>query len=179
MVLILSLQDYKSLQDIIAILGMDELSEEDKLIVSRARKIQRFLSQPFQVAEVFTGHMGKLVPLKETIAGFQSILNGTYQFGVLQLCSYLSISCTYKAVLIVCNYGNFLQVSTIPSQSRPSTWWAQSRRWSRRLRNWLKSTHKLIQCFTVVQGREKLWSCGRRTCFVKHSHTKIVLVSSS
>lgn len=55
---------------------MDELSEEDKLTVSRARKIQRFLSQPFQVAEVFTGHMGKLVPLKETIKGFKSILNG-------------------------------------------------------------------------------------------------------
>lgn len=63
------LQDYKSLQDIIAILGMDELSEEDKLTVSRARKIQRFLSQPFQVAEVFTGHAGKLVPLEETIKG--------------------------------------------------------------------------------------------------------------
>ncbi|XP_039350813.1 ATP synthase subunit beta, mitochondrial-like isoform X2 [Mauremys reevesii] len=72
------LQDYKSLQDIIAILGMDELSEEDKLIVSRARKIQRFLSQPFQVAEVFTGHAGKLVPLKETIKGFKSILSGEY-----------------------------------------------------------------------------------------------------
>ena len=104
------LQDYKSLQDIIAILGMDELSEEDKLTVSRARKIQRlgkrstvvvckfhgyyfcqfsdltheffairrFLSQPFQVAEVFTGHLGKLVPLKDTIAGFNSILNGEY-----------------------------------------------------------------------------------------------------
>ncbi|XP_061827652.1 ATP synthase subunit beta, mitochondrial-like isoform X1 [Nerophis lumbriciformis] len=72
------LQDYKSLQDIIAILGMDELSEEDKLTVARARKIQRFLSQPFQVAEVFTGHMGKLVPLKETIKGFQSILGGEY-----------------------------------------------------------------------------------------------------
>lgn len=69
-------QDYKSLQDIIAILGMDELSEEDKLTVSRARKIQRFLSQPFQVAEVFTGHLGKLVPLKETIKGFKSILGG-------------------------------------------------------------------------------------------------------
>ncbi len=64
------------MQDIIAILGMDELSEEDKLTVARARKIQRFLSQPFQVAEVFTGHMGKLVPLKETIKGFQSILGG-------------------------------------------------------------------------------------------------------
>lgn len=69
-------QDYKSLQDIIAILGMDELSEEDKLTVARARKIQRFLSQPFQVAEVFTGHAGKLVPLKETIKGFQQILTG-------------------------------------------------------------------------------------------------------
>ena len=61
------LQDYKSLQDIIAILGMDELSEDDKLTVARARKIQRFLSQPFQVAEVFTGHAGKLVPIAETI----------------------------------------------------------------------------------------------------------------
>ncbi|KAG5885841.1 hypothetical protein JTB14_032036 [Gonioctena quinquepunctata] len=72
------LQDYKSLQDIIAILGMDELSEDDKLTVSRARKIQRFLSQPFQVAEVFTGHAGKLVPLEETIKGFQKILAGDY-----------------------------------------------------------------------------------------------------
>lgn len=72
------LQDYKSLQDIIAILGMDELSEEDKLTVSRARKIQRFLSQPFQVAEVFTGHPGKLVPLEETIRGFKKILAGEY-----------------------------------------------------------------------------------------------------
>jgi len=70
------LQDHKSLQDIIAILGMDDLSEEDKLTVARARKISRFLSQPFQVAEVFTGSEGKLVPLKETIKGFQAILNG-------------------------------------------------------------------------------------------------------
>lgn len=70
------LQDYKSLQDIIAILGMDELSEEDKLTVSRARKIQRFLSQPFQVAEVFTGHEGKFVTLEETIRGFEMILKG-------------------------------------------------------------------------------------------------------
>lgn len=70
------LQDYKSLQDIIAILGMDELSEEDKLTVARARKIQRFLSQPFQVAEVFTGHPGKLVKLEETIKGFRKILQG-------------------------------------------------------------------------------------------------------
>merc|ERR1712139_185880 len=72
------LQDYKSLQDIIAILGMDELSEEDKLTVARARNIQRFLSQPFHVAEVFTGHPGKLVPIDQTIAGFQDILAGKY-----------------------------------------------------------------------------------------------------
>ncbi|TKR78234.1 hypothetical protein L596_019073 [Steinernema carpocapsae] len=70
------LQDYKSLQDIIAILGMDELSEDDKLVVSRARKIQRFLSQPFQVAEVFTGHQGKFVSLEQTIDGFEKILKG-------------------------------------------------------------------------------------------------------
>ncbi len=72
------LQQYKSLQDIIAILGMDELSEEDKLTVARARKIQRFLSQPFFVAEVFTGSPGKLVGLEETIKGFAGIINGEY-----------------------------------------------------------------------------------------------------
>ncbi len=72
------LQQYKSLQDIIAILGMDELSEEDKLIVARARKIQRFLSQPFFVAEVFTGSPGKLVGLEDTIKGFAGIINGDY-----------------------------------------------------------------------------------------------------
>ena len=72
------LQTYKSLQDIIAILGMDELSEDDKLIVARARKIQRFLSQPFHVAEVFTGSPGKLVSLKDTIAGFKGIVSGQY-----------------------------------------------------------------------------------------------------
>jgi F-type H+-transporting ATPase subunit beta len=72
------LQTYKSLQDIIAILGMDELSEEDKLVVSRARKIQRFLSQPFHVAEVFTGSPGKLVPLAETIQGFKGLVEGKY-----------------------------------------------------------------------------------------------------
>merc|ERR1711973_328537 len=72
------LQDYKSLQDIIAILGMEELSEEDKTTVARARKIQRFLSQPFQVAEVFTGHPGKFVSLPETISGFKDILAGQY-----------------------------------------------------------------------------------------------------
>ena len=72
------LQTYKSLQDIIAILGMDELSEEDKLIVSRARKIQRFLSQPFHVAEVFTGVSGKFVDLADTIAGFKGLVEGKY-----------------------------------------------------------------------------------------------------
>jgi len=72
------LQDYKSLQDIIAILGMDELSEEDKIKVARARKVERFLSQPFQVAEVFTNNPGKLVPIAETISGFSDILQGKY-----------------------------------------------------------------------------------------------------
>jgi len=70
------LQAYKSLQDIIAILGLDELSEEDKLIVARARKIQRFLSQPFQVAEIFTGYAGKFVSLPDTISGFEQICEG-------------------------------------------------------------------------------------------------------
>ena len=71
-----TLQRYKELQDIIAILGLDELSEEDRLIVARARKIERFLSQPFFVAEVFTGSPGKYVSLAETIQGFNYILSG-------------------------------------------------------------------------------------------------------
>jgi len=70
------LQRYKDLQDIIAILGMEELSEEDKLTVYRARKIQKFLSQPFHVAEVFTGHPGKYVKLSDTVRGFAKILAG-------------------------------------------------------------------------------------------------------
>jgi F-type H+-transporting ATPase subunit beta len=73
-----TLQTYKSLQDIIAILGMDELSEEDKLVVSRARKIQKFLSQPFHVAEVFTGSPGKFVSLEDTIKGFEGLVKGDY-----------------------------------------------------------------------------------------------------
>jgi len=73
-----TLQRYKELRDIIAILGMDELSPEDKLAVGRARKIQRFLSQPFHVAEVFTGSPGKYVTLKDTIKGFKGIVNGDY-----------------------------------------------------------------------------------------------------
>ena len=72
------LQKYKELQDIIAILGMDELSEEDKLTVTRARKIQRFLSQPFFVAEQFTGIPGRYVKLKDTIRGFKEIVEGKH-----------------------------------------------------------------------------------------------------
>ena len=72
------LQKYKELQDIIAILGMDELSEDDRLTVARARKIQRFLSQPFFVAEQFTGIDGKYVPLNETIRGFKEIIDGKH-----------------------------------------------------------------------------------------------------
>jgi F-type H+-transporting ATPase subunit beta len=73
-----TLQRYKSLQDIIAILGMEELSEEDKLVVARARKIERFLSQPFHVAEIFTGSPGKLVSLADTIKGFKGLVEGQY-----------------------------------------------------------------------------------------------------
>jgi len=72
------LQRYKDLQDIIAILGMDELAPDDKIAVFRARKIQRFLSQPFSVAEVFTGHAGKQVPVAETVKGFKEILEGKH-----------------------------------------------------------------------------------------------------
>ena len=72
------LQRYKELQDIIAIMGMDELSDEDKLTVNRARKVQRFLSQPFSVAEQFTGMEGKYVPLKETVRGFREIMDGKH-----------------------------------------------------------------------------------------------------
>src|SRR4029078_2086341 len=72
------LQRYKALQDIIAILGMDELSEEDKITVTRARKIERFLSQPFHVAEVFTGSPGVFVNLADTIKGFQGLWKGDY-----------------------------------------------------------------------------------------------------
>jgi len=73
-----TLQSYKDLQDIIAILGMDELSEDDKLVVARARKIQRFLSQPFFVAQQFTGNEGKYVKLADTIRGFKEIVEGKH-----------------------------------------------------------------------------------------------------
>lgn len=82
------LQDYKGLQDIIAILGMDELSEDDKLTVQRARKIQKFMSQPFTVAEVFTGTKGKFVPLADTIKGFGEILAGDYD-DIPESCFYM------------------------------------------------------------------------------------------
>ena len=82
------LQTYKSLQDIIAILGMDELSEEDKLIVARARKIQRFLSQPFHVAEIFTGSPGVFVQLADTIKGFKAIVSGEYDY-LPEMCFYM------------------------------------------------------------------------------------------
>ncbi|HOQ12847.1 MAG TPA: F0F1 ATP synthase subunit beta, partial [Spirochaetota bacterium] len=72
------LQRYKDLQDIIAILGMDELSEDDKLLVQRARKIERFLSQPFFVAEQFTGMQGKYVKLEDTVKSFKAVINGEY-----------------------------------------------------------------------------------------------------
>ena len=72
------LQRYKDLQDIIAILGMEELSEDDKLVVTRARKVQRFLSQPFSVAQRFTGREGKYVPIRETVRGFKEILEGKH-----------------------------------------------------------------------------------------------------
>ena len=72
------LQRYKDLQDIIAILGMDELSPDDKIAVFRARKIQRFLSQPFSVATIFTGHEGKQVPVADTVKGFKEILEGKH-----------------------------------------------------------------------------------------------------
>jgi F-type H+/Na+-transporting ATPase subunit beta len=74
----ITLQKYKDLQDIIAILGMDELSEDDQILVARARKIQRFLSQPFTVAEVFTGMDGKFVKVADTVQGFKEILEGKY-----------------------------------------------------------------------------------------------------
>jgi F-type H+-transporting ATPase subunit beta len=74
----MTLQRYKELKDIIAILGMDELSEDDKRLVSRARKVERFLTQPYHVAEVFTGQKGVFVPLKDTISGFKALLNGQY-----------------------------------------------------------------------------------------------------
>lgn len=100
---------------------MDELSEEDKLTVARARKIQRFLSQPFQVAEVFTGHMGKLVPLKETIKGFKDILDGK----CVRCSIHLLQTCTPQQVLTFVS----LQACTTVCPSRPSTWLAPSRRW--------------------------------------------------
>jgi F0F1-type ATP synthase beta subunit len=102
------LQNYKNLQDIIAILGMDELSEDDKLTVARARKIQRFLSQPFHVAEVFTGAPGKYVELKEGVQSFQvisppSLLSPSFPVGLLHLCFFQNYSISvHKRTSQVC-----------------------------------------------------------------------------
>lgn len=127
---------------------MDELSEEDKLTVARARKIQRFLSQPFQVAEVFTGHMGKLVPLKETIKGFKSILGGK-----LEDASFFFFACALDLFVVIFSFLPVsLQVSTTVCPSRPSTWSAPSRKSFRRPRSWLRSTHKHLNNLTVVGG---------------------------
>ena len=93
------LQDYKGLQDIIAILGMDELSEEDKLTVERARKIQRFMSQPFAVAQVFTGIEGQLVSLKDTIKSFREILAGTHDS--LPEAAFYMVRCRHVLVLSI------------------------------------------------------------------------------
>ncbi len=82
------LQRYKDLQDIIAILGMDELSEEDKVTVARARKIQRFLSQPFHVAEAFTGRSGKFVALEDTISAFERLVGGEFDH-ISEPCFYM------------------------------------------------------------------------------------------
>jgi F-type H+-transporting ATPase subunit beta len=96
------LQDYKSLQDIIAILGMDELSESDKLTVERARKLQRFMSQPFAVAEVFTGFEGKLVPLKETISSFKAIIEGKHD-SIFHFCDRVNVDLPEGAFYMVGN----------------------------------------------------------------------------
>lgn len=140
------LQDYKSLQDIIAILGMDELSEDDKLTVSRARKIQRFLSQPFQVAEVFTGHQGKFVSLEETIRGFTMILKGEYFSCKACFVAYLT--------LIICSF----QENSITFQKLPSTCKEELMTFSRRPRSWLSSTeakHHHFSIFVLVESSDK------------------------
>ena len=127
------LQDYKSLQDIIAILGMDELSEEDKLTVSRARKIQRFLSQPFQVAEVFTGHAGKLVPIAETIKVLK----------IFCLILFLILITIFIWLRIYRDSRWSWTVSSITCPKPHSTWSARSKKLSPRLRNWLNRRRKV------------------------------------
>lgn len=101
------LQNYKNLQDIIAILGMDELSEDDKLTVARARKIQRFLSQPFHVAEVFTGAPGKYVDLKESITSFQvslsDYLNCPFIFSIRALLDTMNCYVVFNQILFYFN----------------------------------------------------------------------------
>merc|ERR1712037_996714 len=130
------LQDYKGLQDIIAILGMGELSQEEKLVVNRARKIQRFLSQPFQVAETFTGTPGVYVSLANTISGFNQILAGElddvpegafYMVGDIdevmqkadtltaQVCrNVVTSTCLFRPSLFICNPATFPMFSSLP-----------------------------------------------------------------
>ena len=105
------LQKYKELQDIIAILGMEELSEEDKLTVYRARKGTEFLSQPFHVAENFTGVPGKYVPLKETIRGFKAIING--EMDEYPEAAFFNVGTIDEVVAKAKDHGNFyLEVKT-------------------------------------------------------------------
>lgn len=128
------LQEYKSLQDIIAILGMDELSEADKLTVERARKIQRFLSQPFAVAQVFTGIEGALVDIKETIRSFKAILNGEgddLPEGKLNICIVQSSQTNSKQVLstwsvILHRHAPRVRRFSLSSRShKPRVWWVR------------------------------------------------------
>lgn len=155
---------------------MDELSEEDRLTVARARKIQRFLSQPFQVAEVFTGHMGKLVPLKETIKGFQSILGGrfskSHELQTMFLhCApelHLQFSCCFFILVSP-------QVSTTLCPSRLSTWSAPSRKSFRRQRSWLRSTHKHPNNLNCCGEKRRGVLLVRSTSFVKHVKIQMYL----
>lgn len=118
------LQDYKSLQDIIAILGMDELSEEDKLTVERARKIQRFMSQPFAVAQIFTGIEGRLVSLKDTVRSFKEILSGQHDS--------LPESAFYMVIISICRVWHCLTLQIRPVQLKMSR-----RKLSSSLKIWL------------------------------------------
>ncbi len=107
------LQNYKNLQDIIAILGMDELSEDDKMTVARARKMQRFLSQPFHVAEVFTGSPGKYVHLKDSVAGFQVI---TCLYTSLFACTFIKFDCLALSMRIFWEHHAEIFRYTCPGQ---------------------------------------------------------------
>jgi len=156
------LQKYKELQDIIAILGMDELSEDDKLAVARARKIQRFLSQPFDVAEVFTGSPGIQVPLDKTIDGRSSPARPAFRFrwkkpstasNALQTASSITFQkppSTWSAT--------WMRPSKRPlnSQRRPKSWQRCKSSWSRRKRNWLRLRQSQWAC-PAAMGTSPRW----------------------